>query len=126
MTTIHDRIRARRRKLNLSQEQLADLIKRSWQTVQQWENGKTAPSRNNLPKVAAALGTTPEYLLHGIVPGASVREPDPAPYVHPDPTIRDIVAVLETLNDTERGQVLERVIVIAELKSGRTGRQTAA
>lgn len=65
MPTIHKRIKDLREKLGLSMEQLADRIPVSWQTVQQWENGKTAPKRARLEAVAKALNTTPEYLAVG-------------------------------------------------------------
>ncbi|PND34554.1 peptidase S24 [Achromobacter pulmonis] len=65
MSTIHKRIKDLREKLGLSMEQLADRVRVSWQTVQQWENGKTAPKRARLEAVAKALNTTPEYLAVG-------------------------------------------------------------
>jgi phage repressor protein C with HTH and peptisase S24 domain len=65
MATIHQRIKKLREKLGLSMEQLAERIPVSWQTVQQWENGKTAPRRARLDAVAKALNTTPEFLAVG-------------------------------------------------------------
>lgn len=65
MSTIHTRIKRLREAKGLSMEQLADAVSVSWQTVQQWENGKTAPQRKRLGAVATALGTTAEYLLLG-------------------------------------------------------------
>ena len=71
MDTIHTRIKAARDRLGLSMEQVADQLGLSaWQTVQQWENGSTAPSRRRLPKVAELLGVTQEYLLSGARDGA--------------------------------------------------------
>ncbi|PJM72084.1 LexA family transcriptional regulator [Achromobacter ruhlandii] len=65
MPTIHKRIKDLREKLGLSMEQLAERVSVSWQTVQQWENGKTAPKRARLEAVAKALNTTPEFLAVG-------------------------------------------------------------
>lgn len=65
MPTIHKRIKDLREKLGLSMEQLAERVAVSWQTVQQWENGKTAPKRARLEAVARALNTTPEFLAVG-------------------------------------------------------------
>ncbi len=65
MNTIHQRIKSLREALGLSMEQLAERVSVSWQTVQQWENGKTAPKRARLEAVAKALGTTAEYLAVG-------------------------------------------------------------
>lgn len=82
MSTIHQRIKAKREQGNLSMEALAERVGVSWQTVQQWENGKTAPQRKRLDVVAAALGTTVDHLVTGEpseLHGSSVREPQ-APY----------------------------------------------
>ncbi|MYZ41396.1 helix-turn-helix domain-containing protein [Schauerella aestuarii] len=65
MNTIHTRIKQLRESLQLSMEQLAALVGVSWQTVQQWENGKTAPKRLRLEAVANALQTTSDHLLLG-------------------------------------------------------------
>lgn len=76
MPTIHKRIKDLREKLGLSMEQLAERVPVSWQTVQQWENGKTAPKRARLEAVAKALNTTPEYLAVG-----PVTDPDSDEFV---------------------------------------------
>lgn len=65
MSTIHARIKKLRETHQMSMEGLADAVGVSWQTVQQWENGKTAPKRKRLEDVATALGTTVDYLLTG-------------------------------------------------------------
>lgn len=57
-------------------EQLAALVGVSYQTIQQWENGKTAPKRQRLAKVADALGVTVEFLSLGTTPD---ENPDHAP-----------------------------------------------
>jgi transcriptional regulator with XRE-family HTH domain len=62
---IHEKILDLRTRQNMSQQNLADAIGVSYQTVQQWENGKTAPSRKRLDAVAKALNTSAEYLLFG-------------------------------------------------------------
>ncbi|WP_368640450.1 XRE family transcriptional regulator [Castellaniella ginsengisoli] len=70
MSSIHERIKAARLAKGLSMEALAPLVGvKAYQTVQQWENGSTAPSRKRLERVANVLGTTVEYLLQGIEPG---------------------------------------------------------
>lgn len=49
----------------MSMEGLAAAIGVTWQTVQQWENGKTAPKRKRLEDVAQMLNTTVDFLLTG-------------------------------------------------------------
>ncbi|WP_394065398.1 XRE family transcriptional regulator [Alcaligenes sp. WGS1538] len=69
MTTIHDRIKKARLEKGLSMERLSELVGlRSWQSIQQWENGTTAPQRKRLEKVADALGVTVDYLVNGGTP----------------------------------------------------------
>lgn len=66
MSTIHERIKKLREKSGLSMEALAALLSlKSWQTIQQWENGKTAPKRSRVDDVARVLNTTSEYILFG-------------------------------------------------------------
>src|SRR5690606_13430848 len=65
MTTIHDRIKTLREQAGLSMERLAAEVGVAWQTIQQWENGRTAPQRKRLDRVAEVLSTTVEYLLTG-------------------------------------------------------------
>lgn len=71
MNSIHSRIKQLREQRKLSMEALATAVDVSWQTVQQWENGKTAPQRKRLQAVADALGTTVDFLLTG---GDAARE----------------------------------------------------
>lgn len=65
--SIHARIKHRRLALGIgSHRALADMVGVSWQTVQLWEKeGGTAPNRNRIAKVAAALETTTEWLQGG-------------------------------------------------------------
>jgi transcriptional regulator with XRE-family HTH domain len=67
--TIHDRIKERRIALGFeSHGALAAEVGVSWQTVQQWENGTSAPTRKRMTKVAEALKTTPNWLMYGDQP----------------------------------------------------------
>jgi SOS-response transcriptional repressor LexA len=64
--TIHARLKQRREELGLTMEAVAEALNvRAWQTVQQWENGTTAPQRKRLPDVAKLYATTVEWLLTG-------------------------------------------------------------
>jgi transcriptional regulator with XRE-family HTH domain len=64
-------IASRRKALKLSYAKLAALVSEreggqtaiSWQTVQQWEKGTSAPKRKRLEHVAAVLGLSVEELL---------------------------------------------------------------
>lgn len=61
------RLRYRRKKIGLSQEDLARLLGVTYQCVQGWERKRTCPRTKSLPILAYALGVTTDWLL-GVVP----------------------------------------------------------
>jgi transcriptional regulator with XRE-family HTH domain len=84
MSDIHTRIKELRELKGISMQSLANAVGyKSWQTVQQWENGETAPKRSRLELVAKALDTTPTYLLMGSIspPAAPILLSDKAEYI---------------------------------------------
>lgn len=97
--SIHQEIKRRRDELGWSQQQLAAEVSRleggskvlSWQTVQQWENGKSAPKRTRMDVVARALGCTVEELL--VVPPSATSTAAPPP---PPPGYKDRREVSES------------------------------
>jgi transcriptional regulator with XRE-family HTH domain len=58
-----DRLRDLRKKLNLSQVELGNLINSSLSTVSRWEIGERTPGGEDLTKLAQTLGTTSAYLM---------------------------------------------------------------
>lgn len=58
-------ISTKRRALNLTQEQLADLLGVSNKTISKWENGKCMPDYSIIEKLCSALHVTLEELLAG-------------------------------------------------------------
>lgn len=58
-----DRIRELRKKLGLTQEQLADQVGVSRTTVVSWEKGKFEPERQNTIDLATVLKTTAAFLM---------------------------------------------------------------
>ncbi len=61
--TLSKRIREQRKRCNLSQEKVAELVGVSRQAVAKWETGQSAPSTENLFKLAEIFGTTVDLLL---------------------------------------------------------------
>lgn len=61
--TLAERIKVCRQKSGLSQEAVAALVGVSRQAVTKWETGQTAPSTENLFKLAEVLGTSVDLLL---------------------------------------------------------------
>ena len=63
--TIGKRIAALRRKKNLKQDDLAQMLEVSPQAVSKWENDQTYPDISLLPKLAKILGVSVDELLSG-------------------------------------------------------------
>ena len=60
---LHERIKDNRIRCGLTQEELAEKMEVSRQAVTKWEQGKSAPSTENLFRLADIFGTTVDLLL---------------------------------------------------------------
>lgn len=65
MASIGKNIKYRRKKLNMSQEDLASRIFTTRQTISNYENGKSNPDIDTLETLAEALDTDVMFLLYG-------------------------------------------------------------
>ena len=65
MNTIGSRIAENRRRIGMTQEELAAKLAVSAQAVSKWENDITCPDIMTLPKLAELLGITVDELLSG-------------------------------------------------------------
>ena len=72
-TTLGNRIAMLRRKKELKQDDLAEMLGVSPQAVSKWENDQTCPDISALPKLARLLGVTVDELLEGKQDLAPVR-----------------------------------------------------
>jgi transcriptional regulator with XRE-family HTH domain len=63
MNMFSTRLRASRKRKNLSQEQLAKLVNTTKATISNYENQYSTPSNDTLVKLANILETTTDYLL---------------------------------------------------------------
>ena len=63
LITLGERIKEQRKAHGLSQEKMAELVGVSRQAVTKWESGQSAPSTENLFKLAEIFGTTVDMLL---------------------------------------------------------------
>ncbi|MEL6688662.1 MAG: helix-turn-helix transcriptional regulator [Pseudomonadota bacterium] len=62
------RLKDRRKKMGLSQAELAHKIDVSQPTIANWERGGHTPRQDALQRIAAALDTDPSWLLSGELP----------------------------------------------------------
>ena len=58
-----NQIRTNRRRMNLTQEQLAEKFGTSAQAVSRWENGTTYPDIEMLPMIASFFGISVDAML---------------------------------------------------------------
>ena len=63
--SLGERIAEQRKRMGLSQEELAGRLSVSKQTVQRWEAEKATPGLDNLVGLSVLFGTSTEYLLKG-------------------------------------------------------------
>ncbi len=70
--SVGNRIRNRRLALEMTQQMLAEACDVSRSAVAQWETDRAGQLRDNITRIADALGTTVETLLHGERPGAEL------------------------------------------------------
>ncbi len=66
-------IQSQRKKVGLTQKELADRLNISFQAVSKWENGDTLPDTGILLELCDILGTTADRLLNGGVLAAGTR-----------------------------------------------------
>jgi transcriptional regulator with XRE-family HTH domain len=66
--TLGERVKNRRNRLGISQEELADRADLHWTFVGQVERGRRNLSLHNLLKLAAGLGIDPGKLVQGLDP----------------------------------------------------------
>lgn len=61
--SLGEKIKEQRKRCGLSQEKVAEFVEVSRQAVTKWESGQSAPSTENLFKLAEIFGTTVDFLL---------------------------------------------------------------
>lgn len=71
---IHFKLSELRKKNNLTQQELGDILNVSDKTISKWENGVVYPDISVLPKISSYFGVSVDALL-GLVPLEQVYEP---------------------------------------------------
>ena len=103
--SLGERIREQRRKKGLSQERLAEMTGVSRQAVTKWEAGQTAPSTENLFRLADIFDVSVDALM-----GTTVKQKQAAPAEQTDAAERtDMAEQLYRLYKKERKEKSEGV-----------------
>lgn len=103
--SLGERIREQRRKKGLSQERLAEMTGVSRQAVTKWEAGQTAPSTENLFRLADIFDVSVDVLV-----GTTVKQKQAAPAEQTDAAERtDMAEQLYRLYKKERKEKAESV-----------------
>lgn len=71
---IGEKIRQLRRKQNLTQEELAAMVKVHSNTIRKWEKGISYPGAEELRLIANALGTTTTYFYYDDEPETFIKK----------------------------------------------------
>ncbi len=74
---LYQRLGDLRKEKGLSQEDLAEALNVSRQTISKWETGVTAPSSGNLTCLSRVLGVSMDELMHGKEPAAEAKDAAP-------------------------------------------------
>lgn len=77
-------LRVYREESGLSQEEVAEQLDTTRQTLSNWENGKTDPDASSLAALARLYGKTVDALLHGAPEEEAEKQPETQPETQPE------------------------------------------
>lgn len=105
--SVGERINDLRKKMNISQVELAKIMGISRQAVSKWENDLSEPDTLNLIRLADVLNTDVEYLATGKHP----HSPSPAP---PERIIEQVEKIIEVekIVEIEKPVFLEKILEV--------------
>ena len=107
--TLGERIKNQRTRAGLSQERVSKLVGGSCQSVTKWESGQSAPSTENLFRLAEIFGTTVDMLLD-IPDEKNSQSTDQA-------QVKELISQMQDLYRVESAQKSEAERVQIEMKS---------
>lgn len=99
-STLGERVRNARKKLNLTQEQFGESIDVTSAYVGQIERNERTPSLRRLKEIAQKLEVSVEYLLMGTISAAKIDE--------------DLRQELEGVNEKQKVLIIEIIKLIKE------------
>ncbi|HGJ5877091.1 MAG TPA: helix-turn-helix domain-containing protein [Arsenophonus sp.] len=110
MKSIGQRIRLRRKELELTQKQLGKKVGVSHVAISQWEKEETEPNGDNLLSLADALMCTPEYIIRGTTTTRSNRDQNNNyKYSRLTKTEENLLDMFNALTQEEQRNYLEEI-----------------
>jgi transcriptional regulator with XRE-family HTH domain len=107
--TLQDRLAAARASKKLSMAAVAKHCGlSSWQSVQQWEKGRSKPGRDTLDQLAALYGKPIEYFLHGTLPARA----KPA-LIGPSPAAMRVAMAFDSLPPRTQSVIMQMIDVLS-------------
>ncbi|MDR6123481.1 transcriptional regulator with XRE-family HTH domain/Zn-dependent peptidase ImmA (M78 family) [Bacillus sp. SLBN-46] len=103
--SINERIKNRRKELNMSQAELANQVGLKPPAISQYESGARRPSFEALRKLSFALKVSTEYLVSGIT-----KEQTQEPLDHSD---RVILRIINSLKEQDKEKLVEYATFLA-------------
>jgi transcriptional regulator with XRE-family HTH domain len=79
VSALGDLLREGRKKQNLTQDQLAEILDVSQPSVSDWESGAKTPRMKQLRPLATVLGIPRQWLLEAIGADAEAKQSNPEP-----------------------------------------------
>ncbi|HGJ5854899.1 helix-turn-helix domain-containing protein [Arsenophonus nasoniae] len=110
MKSIGERIRLRRKELELTQKQLGKRVGVSHVAISQWEKEETEPKGDNLLSLADALMCTAEYILRGTTSEKPIRcDNDTYKYSRLTKREENLLEMFNALTEDEQKNYLKEI-----------------
>jgi transcriptional regulator with XRE-family HTH domain len=104
--SIGRRIKQLRKDANLNQDRFGELCEVTKGAVSSWENGTYLPELEKLLQIRKVIPFSLDYILAGDNQDQPIaKEPSVLSYVHEDPIVRQVIALMEKTDAAGRGMI---------------------
>ena len=110
---VSSRLQELRKEAGYSQEQLAEMLGVSRQSVSKWESGQTNPDINNIGRLSEIYGRSTDYIIFGEEPEPKVVYQEKI--VYQDKIVYQEKQAFKKLNDLPRSAQISLAITVCAL-----------
>jgi transcriptional regulator with XRE-family HTH domain len=111
---VGERVRSRRKQINMSQTELAEAIGLTFQQIQKYERGFNRISASRLVDIATALGITAESVIGGLSGEVSRPPVDAASLLMESHEMRALAKELVGVAPAQRKRVLKLAVTVIQ------------